>query len=296
MITRTRTRTRHFLVPIALTLAIPLMTTACTAAVPDVIGDTPVLEHIHQLVFTDPDQLLIGSHGGVYSTDLKSGTTTLVGDVAFDAMGLTAQGERVFASGHPGPSSPEAFVGPHIGIVQHSSTTGWESVALAGTTDFHILQSTAADANLLVGVGSDSPVLLRSTDAGRTWTNASPLNARDLSIDSEDPALLVATTQDGLLVSHDTGDTFAPLTGAPVLVLVANDPTRTAGLVGVDQQGKLWIGSAEPDASWTVAGALTGAAAAITVSGDGIIAVADDSGVAISADGGKTWRVILSAS
>ncbi len=289
-------RPRQFLTSIALALAIPVLATACAPVTPGAPDEPPVLQHIHQLVFTEPSQLLIGSHDGVYATDIESGTTTLLGDVAFDAMGLTAQQSTVFASGHPGSESPEAFAGPHIGIMQHNEHKGWESVALAGTTDFHILQSTPANTSLLIGVASDRPVLLRSTDAGRTWTEESPLNARDLSIDSEEPTLLTATTPDGLLVSHDTGTTFALLTGAPALVLIAADPTRIHGLIGVDQQGAIWVGSAVPGASWESAGRVSGVASAIAVNGDGTIAVADDSGVATSTNEGVTWKILIPAS
>lgn len=289
-------RPRRFLLPLAVALTIPLVATACAATSPDSGSEPPVLQHIHQLSFSEPEQLLIGSHDGVYATGMQPGAVTLLGDASFDAMGMTANGDTVFASGHPGAETNDTFAAPHIGLVQHTSDAGWEAVSLAGSTDFHILQSTPADPNLVIGVPSDKPVLLRSTDAGKTWSEASPLNGRSLSIDSEDPTLLTATTAEGVLVSHDAGTTFELLAGAPLLVLIAADPTRTGGLVGIDQQGALWTGSAEPDASWTTTGTVTGAAAALTVNSSGVIAVADDSGVATSSDGGESWTVLVPAS
>lgn len=281
---------------LALALVIPLLATACTTDSENSAGEQPVLQHIHQLSFTEPDQLLIGSHDGVYATALEPGTLVLVGDVAFDAMGMTTQGSTVYASGHPGAESPDEFAAPHIGFVRHTPETGWEAVSLSGSTDFHILQTTPADPNLVIGVASDSPVLVRSTDAGRTWSEGSPLNARDLSIDSDNPTLLTATTPDGVLVSRDAGTTFEPLAQAPALVLVAADPTRPGGLVGVDVQGALWRGSTEADGSWSSNGNVVGAAAALTVSSSGVIAVADDSGVAITSDQGESWTVLAPAS
>ncbi len=288
-------RPHRLLLPLALALTIPLLATACATSSQDSAAKPPVLQHIHQLSFTEPEQLLIGSHDGVYATGMQAGTVTLLGDVAFDAMGMTAQGSTVLVSGHPGANNHDAFAGPHIGLVRHTPETGWEAVSLSGSTDFHILQSTPADPNLVIGVPSDRPVLLRSTDAGSTWAEGSPLNARDLSIDSVDPTLLAATTPDGVLVSHDAGTTFEPLAGAPLLFLIAADPTRAGGLVGIDQQGALWLGSAEAGASWATAGTVTGAAAALTVNGNGVIAVADDSGVATTSDGGKSWVVLVPA-
>lgn len=61
------------------------------------------------------------------------------------------------------------------------------------------------------------------------------------------------------LASFDGGDSFAPLAGAPSLVTIASDPTRLAGLVGVDPDGRLWIGFATPNADWTPASSVTGA-------------------------------------
>lgn len=97
------------------------------------------------------------------------------------------------------------------------------------------------------------------------------------------------------LASFDGGDGFAPLAGAPSLVTIASDPTRLAGLVGVDPDGRLWIGFATPNADWTPASSVTGAPAAITVSSDGTMAVADESGVNITRDEGATWTTVISA-
>lgn len=289
-------RPRRLMLPLALALLLPILATACATGSQDSAAKPPALQHIHQLSFTEPEQLLIGSHDGVYATGMQPGTLTLLGDVAFDAMGMTAQGSTLYVSGHPGTDNHDAFAGPNIGLVRHTPETGWEALSLSGSTDFHILQSTPADPNVLIGVPSDNQVLLRSTDGGNTWIEGSPLKARDLSIDSEDPTLLTATTAEGVLVSHDAGTTFEVLADAPALVLIAADPTRAGGLVGIDQQGALWLGSTEPNASWTPTGTVTGAAAALTVNSNGVIAVADDSGVATTNDGGKSWTILVPAS
>jgi hypothetical protein len=208
--------------------------------------------------------------------------------------GWPRQGDTIFVSGHPGTKNNDAFTAPHIGIVTHDSAAGWEQISLAGVTDFHNLSTTPADPDLIVGLPSDRPVLLRSVDGGRTFIEASPLTARDVSIDSADPKLLTATTAEGLVVSRDGGDTFSPLSG-PTLVVIAPDATRQAGIVGIAPDGELWVGSAETEAVWTSAGIVMGGAAAIAVSNDGVIAVAGESGVVITRDGGTTWTTVISA-
>lgn len=288
----------RFYRPLSVTVAAITVSILATACAPDQAESSsapPQIEHIHDLAFSEDNTLLIGSHDGVYARKLDTQDTTLVGDVSFDAMGMTAQGDDVFVSGHPGSQDHEAFAAPHIGLVQHSPQAGWEPVALAGSTDFHNLSTTPADPELVLGLPSDRAVLLRSTDAGRTFTAGAQLSARDLSIDTEDPSLLTATTAEGILVSSDGGTTFAALAGAPTLVTIAPDPTRPDGLVGVDPDGSLWIGFATPDAEWTQVSRVTGGAAAITVSGDGTIAVADESGVITTQDEGATWTTVISA-
>lgn len=287
-----RSSSRRLLAGTILGVSVSLVAVACTAAPSGSSSTPPTIQHIHDIAFSSNGELLVGSHDGVYAVDLETGGTALVGDVEFDAMGLTAQGENIYVSGHPGRDAHDSFVAPHIGIVKHSAETGWEQVALAGTTDFHNLSTTPANPDFIVGLPSDRAVLLRSTDAGRTFTEASALSARDVSIDIDDPNVLTATTADGLVVSRDGGDTFSPLAG-PTLVVISPDPTREAGIVGIAPDGELWIGSTAPDAEWTSAGVVEGGAAAVVVSDDGAIAVAGESSVVITRDGGATWTTVI---
>ncbi|WP_010204904.1 hypothetical protein [Salinibacterium sp. PAMC 21357] len=285
---------RRLIAGTILGVTVSLTVAACSTAPETSSSAPPTIQHIHDIAFSSNGGLLIGSHDGVYTVDLDSGGTTLVGDVAFDAMGLAAQGETIFVSGHPGADSPDSFATPHLGLVKHDSEAGWEQVSLAGTTDFHNLSTTPADPDFIVGLPSDRPVLLRSTDGGRTFAEASELSARDVSIDSDDANVLAATTADGLMVSRDGGETFSPLAG-PTLVVISPDPTREGGIVGIAPDGELWIGSTAPDAEWTSAGMIEGGAAAIVVNNDGAIAVAGESSIAITRDGGRTWTTVIPA-
>lgn len=285
----------HQTVTVSITVTASFLAASCAPAQTNPSSDPPGIQHIHDLAFSQDNTLLIASHDGVYARDLDTEDTTRVGDVSFDAMGMTVRGGDVFVSGHPGSQDQDAFATPDIGLVQHSPQGGWKSVTLAGSTDFHNLSTTPADPDLVLGLPSDRAVLLRSTDGGRTFAAAAPLDARDLSIDSVDSSLVIATTAEGLLVSGDGGDSFATLPGAPTLVTIAPDPTRPGGLVGVDPDGGLWIGFAIPDANWAQLFRVTGDASAITVSSNGTIAVASGSVVTVTRDKGATWTTVVPA-
>lgn len=115
--------------------------------------------------------------------------------------------------------------------------------------------------------------------SAETITNSPPeiCETESLSWSNSAPRITAAPAE-GALVSHDAGTPFEVLADAPTLVLIAADPTRASGLVGIDQQGALWLESTEHNASWTPPGTVTGAAAALTVNGNGVIAAADESG------------------
>lgn len=286
---------RRYLLPALLASSV-LLTTACTTGIPETTAndETPALGHVHAMSFTSAGDLVVGSHHGVYSIDLDDGNADLVGDVIFDAMGMTLNSDDVYVSGHPGAETDDVFVAPNIGLAQYSPTTGWESVALAGQTDFHGLAATPADPDLIVGLPADRPALAVSTDGGTTWSDAAEIEARDVIIDAADPDRIMATTADGPLISRDGGAVFTPMKDAPLLVVITSDPGRDGGFLGIDAEGAIWSGSTEEEQAHERLGHSTGNPSAIARDPDsGTIAVADGRGIAISTDEGDTWNVLL---
>ncbi|MGK2855097.1 MAG: hypothetical protein ACSLE3_13515, partial [Microbacteriaceae bacterium] len=238
----------------AVTMAVALTITATACAVTDSQTDPqstpPRMAHIHDIAFHPDGALLVGAHTGVYRADLETGEVSLVGETTFDAMGLTVRGDSLLASGHPSPDTEDVtFTAPNIGLVRHTDT-GWEQVSLAGVTDFHILATTPAAPDLILGLPSDRAALAASTDAGQTWVDLTPLTARDISIDTIQPDIVTATTPDGLMVSRNAGATFSPLQNAPALVVITADPTLEEGIIGVDTDGAIWTGTTAPGTSW----------------------------------------------
>ncbi|WP_100811818.1 MULTISPECIES: hypothetical protein [unclassified Microbacterium] len=286
---KTTTRT---LAAIGLATTLTITTAACAAA-PDGATSLDLIPHVHDVAFDADGALLVGAHTGAYRVDPTSEEVSLVGGVSFDAMGLTVQAGTLVASGHPAPDNQDdTFIAPNIGLVRHTDT-GWEQVSLAGVTDFHMLAATPAAPDFLLGLPSDRPVLAASIDAGQTWTDIGSLTARDISIDAMNPWVVTATTPDGLMVSRDAGLTFANVADSPSLLVIAADPTVEEGIIGVATDGTIWAGSTMEGVVWNTVGKAIGEAAAISVSFDGAVAIADGGGVRVTTDAGNTWRTVI---
>lgn len=269
------------LVPLtAITAAVLTLTlTGCTAqnSEPDTIP--PRIEHAHGIA-ADPrgDDLLVATHGGIFTVTANGEVSGPVGGHVFDAMGFTIADDTLYASGHPGPKTPAELGAPNLGIIRSDDYGAtWSPVALNGSTDFHVL--TAGPDGTLYGIASDGVDVLISTDNGREWTPGASLSAADLAATKDG---LFAATEEGLLVSADQGATFAPVEGAPILYTLDVQPDGT--LAGVGTDGALW--SQSVDGAWQRLESLQGAAQAFTVIDTGQFVLVDDRGIVeITPDG-----------
>ncbi|MEV0583621.1 F510_1955 family glycosylhydrolase [Nonomuraea sp. NPDC050310] len=172
--------------------------------------------------------------------------------------------------------------------------------------------------------------LIRSTDAGRSWTQvalagtadfhalqvagervygydsqtgkvwrgeggklvaAGRLDLLDLAAGADDPDRLLATTPDGVKVSTDGGERFEPLAGAPLLSFV--DVTGRDALTAIAPDGRIHA-STDGGRTWRAGGRLDQQAVAFTaVSATHLLAAAMDGSVHESTDGGASFRAIL---
>lgn len=295
--------------PIRLTLSVAALLGAtvvlvgCATAAEDEGTEAPAsapqaFQHIHSLtVDPEPDQLLVGTHAGLYELTFDaSGATTAEGPIAdldFDPMGFTMSDDIAYASGHPGPTTPASFGSPNLGLIK-STDRGetWSNISLTGQTDFHDLavgpQAIDGGDGAIYGLDTSKPALQRSFDGGATWNDGAELVARDIAADPATAGTVYATTEGGLAVSTDEGASFTVDTEAPPLFLISID-AGTDAFAGIDISGTVWVRDASQ--SWVSGGTVSGTPQALTISGERIF-VADDRGIAFTDDIGVSWTVL----
>lgn len=259
-----------------------------TASLPPVEVETGVV-HVHGLGVDPADGVLYAAtHSGLFRIP-ATGRATRVANRAQDTMGFAVAGPGTFiGSGHPDPREDDVRP-PLLGLIR-STDAGrtWERLSLHGVADFHALTSAHGQ---VYGYDSTSGTFMVTTDL-RTWDRRARLPLRAVAVDPAARDRVVATRQRGLLRSEDGGRTFAPVAGAPALVVLAWD--ATAGLYGVDVDGIVHR-STDAARTWTAAGSVGGGPEALAVDTRGgtttvHVAVAER-GILASTDGGTTFSL-----
>ncbi|MBX9394223.1 exo-alpha-sialidase [Streptomyces sp. TRM72054] len=133
--------------------------------------------------------------------------------------------------------------------------------------------------------------LLRTTKDGTTWKDGASLEALDIAVSPNDPRLVLATTAEGVARSTDGGRTFAK-GKEPVLAYLSWKAADA--LYGIDQAGVL-NRSSDGGATWKKVSTVPGGQPpqALTAVGAEHILAATQDGVYESKDGGKTFRMRL---
>ena len=190
--------------------------------------------------------------------------------------------DTLLGSGHPaaGESLPAA-----LGLIQ-SDDAGktWTSVSELGTADFHALEPAGED---IVGALFQQPQVLASGDEGKTWeTLSAPLPLVALEVNPQDAQLWIGSTDRGIFVSEDAGQTWRQRDPTPNSRFAwADDGT----LYRVDPGGPLMV-STDGGQNWEERGSTGGEPQAMTVAGDGTLYVAlIDGTLKVSDDGGQTF-------
>jgi BNR/Asp-box repeat len=190
--------------------------------------------------------------------------------------------DTMIGSGHP--ASGEALP-PVLGLIR-SADAGrtWESVSELGTVDFHALELSSG--RIVGALFGDAQVLV-SSDDGRNWdTKTAPMPLVDLAVDPANPDRWVGTSEQGLFVSDDGGQTWRQRDPIPNIRL-AWQPG--GDLHRVDPGGPVKV-SSDGGESWQERGSTGGEPHAMTVEEDGTIYVALlDGTLKVSDDGGETF-------
>lgn len=275
---RSRPRKSRRALPVSVIALTTALTLASCASTPPSTGTDHAapIEHVHGIIANPTgDGFLLGTHEGIFTATNDGELGARVPGADFDAMGLTAIGDTLLASGHPGRSTPPELGSPNLGIIRSTDNAQtWSPVAFTGEKDFHAL--TAGPDGTVYGIAADAAGLLVSTDSGTTWMSANDsLFAFSLVVDAT--GRLIASTPDGIKVSSNAGATFSFWEGAPPLVALSASPDHTR-LVGVGSGGRIWVTTTDANV-WTEAATAHGTVQAASITDDGALIVFDDSGL-----------------
>jgi hypothetical protein len=259
-----------------------------TASLPPVEVETGVV-HVHGLGVDPADgTLYAATHTGLFRIP-GQGPAERVANRAQDTMGFSVVGPgRFIGSGHPDFREDEVRP-PLLGLIE-SDDAGltWERLSLHGEADFHAL---VAAHGLVYGYDSTSGTFMVTEDR-QEWKRRSRLPLRDFAVDPADPDGIVATTEQGPVGSSDGGRSWAPLQGAPVLVVLAW--TAGAGLIGAAVDGTVHR-SADSGRTWTRTGSAGGPPEAVAVDdragAPSLYVAVEGKGIVVSDDGGRTFAV-----
>ncbi|MCW2723834.1 MAG: hypothetical protein JWN35_755 [Frankiales bacterium] len=243
------------------------------------------VEHVHGLDVDPADGVLYAAtHYGLFRIP-GQGKPTRVANRMQDTMGFTIVGPKTFlGSGHP-DALMEPDLPPRLGLMRSTDAgQSWKSVSLSGQADFHALRRAHGT---IYGWDSDTSRLMVSPDNGVTWQLRAILDLADFVVGPDDPRVLFATTERGLLRSSDAGRSFQPSRGPALAVLAWKRPDN---LVGLDTGGALYA-SADGGRSWTKRGSLGGSPEAITTDKNSLYAAVAHKGIFASIDGGRTWTL-----
>jgi hypothetical protein len=267
---------------VALAVALPLALGTDDEPTDQASGSDPGVVHVHGLGVDPQDKTLYAAtHFGVFRIP-SSGKATRIADRYQDTMGFTVVGPRHFlGSGHPDMREDKPAL---LGLIE--STDGgqtWRALSLEGQADFHVLE---AAHGRVYGFDSTSSRFMVTTDR-RSWEPRSLTPMHDFAVSPADADTILATLDEGLARSTDGGRSFAVVTGAPPIALVA---WPTPQLVyGITVAGAL-VASTDGGTTWAQRGSVDGRPQAFIAENDQTLHAATDTGIYTSTDGGQTFK------
>lgn len=242
----------------------------------------------------DATKVYIATHEGLYVLQNDS-ELFRIGNARDDLMGFSSHPtdpKTFFSSGHPAR-------GGNIGF-QKTTDGGisWQrlSTGLGGPVDFHAM--TVSAANPEVAYGFYGGKLQRTTDGGKSWQytkgSVAPIS---LTTHPERPEVVYASTQSGVQVSQDQGNSWKNLStqleGGAVSVFALNPSEPTTALVFSERINGLGR-STDGGVTWQRVNESFGGRPVLYLSfsrtePDIAYALTDSNNVYKSTDGGGSW-------
>ena len=189
--------------------------------------------------------------------------------------------DELVGSGHPAAGSA---LPPVLGLVR-SEDAGrtWSPVSELGQADFHTLD--VSQDRLVAALYGQAQVLV-SADEGRNWeTKTAPMPLVDLAVDPADAERWIATSERGIFLSTDGGQTWRQRDPTPNVRI---DWPEGGDVHRIDPGGAL---KTSPDGgeTWEDAGSTGGEPQALLVEGETVYVALFDGTVKVSEDGGATF-------
>lgn len=255
---------------------------------PGVVSTASGVEHVHGLGVDPADEsLVIATHSGLFRAPDGEQEAERIGDRRQDTMGFTVVGPgRYLGSGHPDLRDD---LPPLLGLIRSDDGgRSWDSVALLGEADFHVLRSAGP---WIYGVNSLDGALLVSSDAGRNWQKETPPGPLvDVVPDPADPRHLIGATEDGVHSSDDGGASWRPRAKGPTGLLAWPSAKE---LYLLDGSGVLRR-SGDAGRSFETVGSIDGQPAAFAAHRGDLYVALHSNEIRVSSDGGRTWRTRVS--
>jgi hypothetical protein len=208
------------------------------------------------------------------------------GDISEQLVVRFGGPDRLIGSGHP---PPDSALPPALGLIESDDGGAtWSEISGLGQTDFHAIQL-SGDA-IVAGVFEAAAVSL-SRDGGKTFEErVTPDPLVDLEADPQDPARLIASTQQGVVGSTDEGKTWRQLDPIPNVRFSWPEPDV---LYRVEPGGPVKF-SADAGQIWQDRGTTGGEPQAMFAdTAEHLFVALIDGTVKESDDGGRTWTDLV---
>ena len=257
-------------------------------------GDPPYIGSLS--VNPSDGTLLMGTNTGLFKLPADGGKPTKItgqlsttqgdGPVSEALVAKFVGPDQLVGSGHP---SGDSGLPSALGLIR-SDDAGktWESVSELGTADFHAI---ATSGDVLVAPLFGQAQVFVSRDDGRNFEpRVAPMALVDLAVDPGDSKRWVATSEQGIYVSVDEGQTWRQRDPTPNVRLAWAAPDE---LYRIDPGGDVKV-SADGGENWEDRGSTGGEPQALTVADDGTMYAAELRGnVHRSNDDGASWKLIV---
>jgi len=247
--------------------------------------------HIHGIAVDarDGSRIYIATHHGFFVVS-PDGQATRISRDTNDYMGFTphpTDPSVLFASGHPAGGGNLGF------IVSNDGGQTWHrlSMGVGGPVDFHQMDVSKADANVVYGAFGGLQV---SRDGGKSWKVSGPLpdGLIDLAASAVATDRVYAATKGGLLISNDAGTTWRPAhlrVSAATMVQTGHKGEVYAFIAGLGL-----VRTKEPELRWEIVSKSFGERYLIHLAVDPgdprrLYVVTNDKQVLVSKDDGRTW-------